>query len=68
MEDFPAVDLLQDVLLVGQIRDGGPSLVFEFHVRVARKVLVPRLPRLAVGAHERHPRSFHHCGHLLGFT
>lgn len=66
--NLPAVDLLHDVLLVGQIADGRPTLVLELDVRVAHKVMVARLPRLPVRAHERHARPLDHGQHLLGFA
>ena len=68
MIDFPPVHFLKNVLLIRQIRNGGAALIFQFDVRVANKVVVARLPSLAVGAQQRHSRPANNrWSRFLGF-
>lgn len=55
--DLPAVDLLQNVLLIRQLVDGRLLGLLRLDVRVAQEVVVPRLPGVPVALHQLHLRA-----------
>lgn len=63
--DFPAVDLVHDAGLIGQVDDGGPTLVLGSYIGIPQIVVVGRLPVLLVAVEKTSSGWLAQSGHLV---